>query len=185
MQRQLRSLTLRPVQAAYFTMCLRPPRQRRLRRQLFYPLGQWGAQLPRPWAQLALTVPILATVVPPRAVGRGASRVTRRCLRCACACRRYVIGIQLGSLFLRDTGVDLSTYTICIFSSAVRLLLLIIGDAFSRTIFSRTTLYGTLDNTLEQILPSCDTVLLAMSNSMRQPRDLQSSGDNGLLQFSE
>jgi hypothetical protein len=61
--------------------------------------------------------------------------VTRRCLRCACACRRYVIGIQLGSLFLRDTGVDLSTYTICIFSSAVRLLLLIIGDAFSRTIF--------------------------------------------------
>ena len=46
-----------------------------------------------------------------------------------------MIGIQLGSLFLRDTGVDLSTYTICIFSSAVRLLLLIIGDAFSRTIF--------------------------------------------------
>ena len=112
--------------------------------------------------------------------------MTRRCLRCACACRRYVIGIQLGSLFLRDTGVDLSTYTICIFSSAVRLLLLIIGDAFSRVLyFSRTTLYGTLDNTLEQILPSCDTVLLAMSNSMRQPRDLQSSGDNGLLQFRE
>ena len=108
----------RPVQAAYFTMCLRPPRQRRLRRQLFYPLGQWGAQLPRPWAQLALTVPILATVVPPRAVGRGASRVTRRCLRCACACRRYVIGIQLGSLFLRDTGVDLSTYIICIYLAA-------------------------------------------------------------------
>lgn len=37
--------------------------QRRLRRQLFYPLSQWGAQLPRPWAQLALTVPILATMV--------------------------------------------------------------------------------------------------------------------------
>ena len=55
---------------------------------------------------------------PPRAVGRGASRVTRRCLRCACACRRYVIGIQLGSLFLRDTGVDLSTYIICIYLAA-------------------------------------------------------------------
>ena len=60
--------------------------------------------------------------------------MTRRCLRCACACRRYVIGIQLGSLFLRDTGVDLSTYIICIFSSAVRLCYCNIGDEFGCTI---------------------------------------------------
>ena len=53
-----------PVQQTpLISLCLRPPRQRRLRRQLFYPLSQWGAQLPRPWAQLALTVPILATMV--------------------------------------------------------------------------------------------------------------------------
>ena len=57
------ALRCRVQAAAYFTLCLRPARQRRLGRQLLYPLSQWGAQLPRPWAQLALTVPILAAMV--------------------------------------------------------------------------------------------------------------------------
>ena len=40
-------------------------RQRGLQRPLgqFHLLGRWDAQLPRPWVQLALVVPILAMIV--------------------------------------------------------------------------------------------------------------------------
>ena len=37
-------------------------RLRRPHRLWFYSLGQWGAQLPRPWVQLALAVPVLVIV---------------------------------------------------------------------------------------------------------------------------